>query len=105
MARRKITPPSLLTVRGTLVDVSGAALSKLEPGTWLVRDDATGLPDGARGTWRIALVMREYVGLTWAVMLPLPAAGATGTALVVRADSRGNAYWGRFEVAGSPASS
>lgn len=49
--------------------------------------------------------MREYVGLTWAVMLPLPAAGATGTALVVRADSRGNAYWGRFEVAGSPASS
>lgn len=104
MARKRITPPltSLLTVRGTLSDVSNAALSKLEPGTWLVRDDATGLPDGARWTWRIALVMREHVGLTWAVMLPLPASGATGTAFVVRASSTGDAFWGRFDVTGLP---
>lgn len=34
MARKLITPPtSPLAVRGTLTDVSGAALSGLEPGT------------------------------------------------------------------------
>lgn len=100
MARKRITPPpSPLTVRGTLSDVSGAALSGLEPGTWLVRDDARGLPAGTAGCWRLALVMREHVGLEWAVMLPLP---ATGAALVVRASSSGDAFWGRLDVAGLP---
>lgn len=103
MARKRITPPtSPLAVRGTLSDVSGAALSGLEPGTWLVRDDARGLPAGTAGCWRLALVMREHVGLEWAVMLPLPANGVTGAALVVRASSGGDAFWGSFNVAGLP---
>lgn len=102
MARKLITPPSLLTGRGTLSDVSGAALSGLEPGTWLVRDDARGLPAGTAGCWRLALVMREHVGLEWAVMLPLPATGVTDAALVVRASSGGDAFWGRLDVAGLP---
>lgn len=46
--------------------------------------------------------MREHVGLEWAVMLPLPATGVTGAALVVRASSSGDAFWGRFDVAGLP---
>lgn len=46
--------------------------------------------------------MREHVGLTWAVMLPLPARGETGTALVVRASSAGDAFWGRLDVTGPP---
>lgn len=46
--------------------------------------------------------MREYVGLEWAVMLPLPATGVTDAALVVRASSSGDAFWGSFNVAGLP---
>lgn len=103
MARKRITPPpSPLAVRGTLSDVSGTSLGGLEPGTWLVRNDARGLPHGTDGVWRLALVMREHVGLTWAVMLPLPARGETGTALVVRASSSGDAFWGRLDVTGLP---
>ncbi len=33
MARKLITPPSPLAVRGTLTDVSGTSLGGLEPGT------------------------------------------------------------------------
>lgn len=46
--------------------------------------------------------MREHVGLEWAVMLPLPATGVTDAALVVRASSGGDAFWGRLDVAGLP---
>ena len=103
MARKRITPPPRRWRSGGRSPTSRArALGGLEPGTWLVRNDAKGLPHGTDGVWRLALVMREHVGLTWAVMLPLPARGETGTALVVRASSAGDAFWGRLDVTGLP---
>lgn len=102
MARKLITPPLAAGGQGDAHRRLGHEPWGLEPGTWLVRNDAKGLPHGTDGVWRLALVMREHVGLTWAVMLPLPARGETGTALVVRASSAGDAFWGRLDVTGLP---
>lgn len=99
MARKLIIPPSPLTARGTLSDVSAKELSKLEPGMWVIKDTAKGLPVGTGTVWRMALVVKEP-GFTWAVMFPTP--GGSQMALVVRASSAGNADWGKFDIVGIP---